>query len=62
VNEKIEEDKKNVSQKERMTGTAPSASIQLSTFENWDQVGSWYYGLQHDVPHQQRPSGPKRWR
>jgi tetratricopeptide (TPR) repeat protein len=48
VNDKIEEDKKNVAQKDRITGTAPSASIQLSTFENWDQVGAWYYGLQHE--------------
>jgi tetratricopeptide (TPR) repeat protein/transglutaminase-like putative cysteine protease len=47
-NGKIEEDKKSVTQKESITGTAPSASIQLSTFENWDQVGSWYYSLQHE--------------
>jgi tetratricopeptide (TPR) repeat protein len=57
VNEKIEEDRKYVAQKERMTGTAPSASIQLSTFENWEQVGSWYYGLQHD---RSTPTAPIR--
>ena len=48
VNEKVQERPKNVLLKESMTGTAPSASIQLSTFENWSQVGSWYYGLQHE--------------
>jgi tetratricopeptide (TPR) repeat protein len=48
VNEKVQERPKNVLLKESMTGTAPSASIQLSTFENWNQVGSWYYGLQHE--------------
>lgn len=48
ANEKIQEKSRNVVLKESMTGTAPSASIQLSTFENWGQVGSWYYGLQHE--------------
>ncbi|MGZ4845523.1 MAG: DUF3857 domain-containing protein [Candidatus Angelobacter sp.] len=48
VNEKVQERPKNAVQKELMTGTAPSASVQLSTFENWEQVGSWYYGLQHE--------------
>lgn len=48
VNEKVQERPKNILMKESMSGTAPSASIQLSTFENWNQVGSWYYGLQHE--------------
>ena len=48
VNEKVQEIPRNALLKERMTGTAPSASIQLSTFESWNQVGSWYYGLQHE--------------
>ena len=48
ANEKIQEKPKNVLLKESMTGTAPPASVQLSTFENWNQVGSWYYGLQHE--------------
>jgi hypothetical protein len=48
ANEKVQEKPRNVLLKENMTGTAPASSIQLSTFENWDQVGSWYYGLQHE--------------
>src|SRR6185312_11234634 len=35
-------------QKQFATGTAPPPSVELSTFESWEQVGSWYYGLQHD--------------
>lgn len=35
-------------QKQLATGTFPPPSIELSTFENWEQVGSWYYGLQRD--------------
>lgn len=31
-----------------MTGTAPLPSVELSTFESWDKVGSWYYGLQRE--------------
>jgi tetratricopeptide (TPR) repeat protein len=30
------------------TGTVPPPSIELSTFRDWEQVGSWYYGLQRD--------------
>ena len=48
ANEKVQEEKKNATQKERMTGTSPPASIDLSTFESWEQVGSWYYSLQHE--------------
>ena len=48
ANEKVQEKPRNVLLKENMTGTAPASSLQLSTFENWDQVGSWYYGLQHE--------------
>lgn len=48
ANEKIQEERKNITQKEQMTGTVPSASIELSTFESWEQLGSWYYALQHD--------------
>jgi len=35
-------------QKQLATGSAPPPSIELSTFESWEQVGSWYYGLQRD--------------
>jgi tetratricopeptide (TPR) repeat protein len=48
ANEKIEEEGKKALQRELLTGTIPSASIKLSTFESWEQVGSWYYGLQHE--------------
>ena len=48
ANEKIQEEKNNALLKQRMTGTAPSASIELSTFESWEQVGSWYYALQRE--------------
>jgi len=48
ANEKIQEKPKNVVLKESITGTAPSASVQLSTFESWNQLGAWYYGLQHE--------------
>jgi len=48
ANEKIEEEKKATAKKEKLKGTAPYADIELSTFESWEQVGSWYYGLQHD--------------
>jgi tetratricopeptide (TPR) repeat protein len=48
LNDKIQEDTKNTVLKQQMTGTAPPPSIELSTFESWEQVGSWYYGLQHE--------------
>lgn len=35
-------------QEQLATGTTPPPSIELSTFQNWEQVGSWYYGLQRD--------------
>jgi tetratricopeptide (TPR) repeat protein len=31
-----------------LTGTAPPLSIELSTFESWEQVGAWYYQLQRE--------------
>ncbi|MGE5324691.1 MAG: DUF3857 domain-containing protein, partial [Actinomycetota bacterium] len=33
-------------QEQLATGTAPPPSIELSTFQDWEHVGSWYYGLQ----------------
>ena len=48
ANAKIQEVSKNAREKERLTGTASPPSVQLSTFESWEQVGSWYYGLQHE--------------
>jgi tetratricopeptide (TPR) repeat protein len=48
ANDKILEEQKNALLKQRLTGTTPSASIKISTFESWQQVGSWYYGLQRE--------------
>jgi tetratricopeptide (TPR) repeat protein len=48
ANQKVPEEQKTALIKERMTGTAPSDSIELSTFESWEQVGKWYYDLQRE--------------
>jgi tetratricopeptide (TPR) repeat protein len=47
-NSSVESSRVHELQKQVMTGTAPVPSIELSTFESWDQVGSWYYGLQRE--------------
>lgn len=47
-NSSIESSGIHAMQKHALTGTAPLPSIELSTFESWGQVGSWYYGLQHE--------------
>ncbi|HKV95606.1 MAG TPA: DUF3857 domain-containing protein [Candidatus Angelobacter sp.] len=47
-NEEVAKTQKTAHQRELVEGTAPLPSIELSTFENWDQLGAWYYGLQHE--------------
>jgi tetratricopeptide (TPR) repeat protein len=47
-NEKIEDERRSLRVKELMNGTAPPLSIELSTFDTWEQVGAWYYALQHE--------------
>jgi len=33
---------------EILTGTNPAPSVELSTFQSWEEVGSWYYALQKE--------------
>ena len=50
--ERKDENKQKQEQEERMQqaarGQLPQPDLQLSTFQNWDQVGHWYANLQRD--------------
>jgi tetratricopeptide (TPR) repeat protein len=42
-------EKEEAAQREQLaTGTLPAPSLELSTFESWDAVGSWYFALQNE--------------
>lgn len=49
-NAKLEQDEQDEAKEREQiaTGRSPHPSIELSTFESWEALGKWYYGLQHE--------------